>query len=331
MTGEKARVFITVDTETSIGGDWNDPATAAPVPLERTVYGVQGSHSYGIPLMMDILEQYGLRATFFTEVFCAHCIGPEDVAKLLRYIRQRGHDAQLHLHPVYRFYGAFLKGGPARQTDIMARFSPAEQQELIHEGVALFRELSGVHPIAYRAGCYGASETTLAALRENHVPIDASYNLAYQGTTCQFRTPQLNAPALLEGVYEFPVTVFQLPGIAGYKALEISAVSVGEILGAIRARRQAGILDTVLVLHSFSLLKSRNHFAWYRPDRIVTQRLRKLCAALRELRDEIEVGVLGEVDLRSVPLDQPQLVPTLGLLQASVRKAVQGLNRIPWI
>jgi len=91
-------------------------------------------------------------------------------------------------------------------------------------------------------------------------------------------------------------------------------------------------LHTVLVLHSFSLLKSRsNQFDAYRPDHIVIQRLRRLCAALFELRDEIEVGVLGEEDLGSIRLDQSQLVPSLGLLQASIRKAIQGANRFPWL
>ena len=331
MTTEKARVYITIDTETSLGGGWTNPGSP-PVPLDRTVYGRYGSKFYGIPLIMDILEKYGFRATFFTEVFCSYCLGDEGVGKLLHYIRDRGHDPQLHLHPTYRFYRDFLKGGPRRETDLMAQLSPAEQCELIAEGVRLFRDLSGSSPRAYRAGCYGASEVTLAALRESGVAIDASYNLAYQGVTCQFQKGLLNAPVLLEGVYEFPVTVFRLAGVSGYKALEISAVSVNEILDTIRARRKAGTLHTVLVLHSFSLLKSRsNEFDAYRPDRIVIQRLRRLCARLSELRDEIEVGVLGEEDLDSVRLDQSHLVPSLGLLQASMRKALQGVNRFPWL
>ena len=144
MTTEKARVYITIDTETSLGGGWKNPGSP-PVPLDRTVYGRYGSQFYGIPLIMDILEKFGFRATFFTEVFCSYCLGDEEVGKLLQYIRDRGHDAQLHLHPTYRFYRDFLRGGPRRETDLMAQLSPAEQRELIESRIAQAMKLGDVN------------------------------------------------------------------------------------------------------------------------------------------------------------------------------------------
>ena len=41
--------YITIDTETSIGGAWRNPAYE-PLSLERTVFGQVGSKCYGIPL-----------------------------------------------------------------------------------------------------------------------------------------------------------------------------------------------------------------------------------------------------------------------------------------
>jgi hypothetical protein len=327
----KLRVYITVDTETSMGGAWKN-RNYTPLALDRPVFGKCGSGSYGIPLIMDILEKHGFRATFFTEVFCAHVLGREPVAAVLRYIRQRGHDAQLHLHPTYRFYSDFQRGLPRRETDLMFQLSREEQRQLIREGVTLFQELAGRAPRAYRAGCYGASEITLAALHENGVEIDSSYNLAYLGMTCGFETDSLNAPAVIRGVYEFPVTVFRVSGSSAYKPLEISAVSVSEIVASIHRMRAAGCQDVVLVLHSFSLLK--NHGTRYEncvPDRIVIQRLRKLCTALAELKGEVEVAVLGELDLRSVPTPQAQFIPNLGWVRPAIRKAVQGINRLSWV
>ena len=325
------RVYITVDTETSLGGAWRNPGSM-PVPLDDSVYGRCSGGEYGITLIMNILEEHGFQGTFFIEVFCAYLLGHDQVAGVIRNVRSRGHDAQLHLHPVQRLYRDFLSGGTRREQDLMFEFTPGEQYQLITEGVHLFAELAGFRPRAYRAGCYGAAESTLRALRDSGVEIDSSYNAAYLGNTCGFQTPALNAPAVIEGVHEFPVTVFSGPGWKGYKPLEISAVSVSEIMSTLRQLRAAGCQDAVLVLHSFSLMKHNGlRFENSRPDRIVIRRLRSLCAALQQLRGEIAVQTLGTTDLRSIPIPQPQVIPAVGWIRPAVRKLVQGINRSSWL
>ena len=331
MCTGKLRVYFTVDTETSMGGAWRNPADG-PVPLERTIFGAYQSRYFGIPLIMDILEQYDFRATFFTEVFCALLVGNEALARVFQTIRERGHDAQLHLHPVFRFFRDFQNGGPRREIDLMWKLPAEEQCRLIAEGVALFRNVSGTSPRAFRAGCYGASELTLKALCANGIKIDSSYNLSYLGHTCGFKTQvPLNGPVVIEGVHEFPVTVFRVPGVTRCKPLEISAVSVGEILASIESLRKAGSQHVVLVLHSFSLLKNASRrYEGSTPDQIVIHRLRKLCAALKERQAEMEVAVLSEVTLPTSPEAPPQLIPSVGWLRPALRKVVQGVNRVAW-
>src|SRR5262249_14844179 len=146
-----------------------------------------GGQFYGIPLVMDILDEHGFKGTFFTEVLCAPIVGEDQVARVFETILKRGHDPQLHLHPTYRFYRDFKEGQPRRETDLMFQLSPEEQRQIIGEGVGLFRSLCGRPPRAYRAGCYGAAESTLAALCEHGIAIDSSYNLAYLGYTCGFQ------------------------------------------------------------------------------------------------------------------------------------------------
>jgi hypothetical protein len=331
MAGKKIRVFITIDTETSMAGAWNNPAYE-PLPFDLPVFGKIGARFYGIPLMMDILDAHGFRATFFTEMFCSYTLGPGEVERACSEILRRGHDCQLHLHPIYRFYRDAKAGKGRREMDFMFRLSPAEQREFIGEGVELFRKFTGKPPRAYRAGCYAASEETLGALREHGLLIDSSYNLTYLGQTCNFVTQGLNAPVAIDSVYEFPVTVFRVAGTSGYKPLEISAVSVKEILSTLEALREAGCHSAVLVLHSFSLLKNLGvRFEQATPDHIVIQRFKRLCTALAERREEIEVGVLGETDVHTVPLPQPQVIPSIGWVQPAMRKLVQAANRLPWL
>jgi hypothetical protein len=331
MSEDKLRVYFTVDTETSMGGAWRN-STWAPLPLDGPVFGRFGSRNYGIPLIMDFLEEYRFRGTFFTEVFCSYILGDDAVAGMFDHIRRRGHDAQLHVHPAYRFYSDFLKGKARREIDLMFRLPEEEQTELLRDAVALFRQFTGISPRAYRAGCYGASETTLRALKANGIQIDSSYNLARLDQTCGFRARPLNAPTIIDGVYEFPVTVFRTTGMAAYKELEVHAVSVREMISAIRALREAGCRDVVLSLHSFSFLKNTGvRYENYRPDNIVIRRFRRLCSEISQLRDEVEVCVIGEVDLQRVSFDQPQIAPRVGWVAPAVRKVVQGVNRLRWV
>ena len=89
--------------------------------------------------------------------------------------------------------------------------------------------------------------------------------------------------------------------------------------------------SVVLVLHSFSLLKNTSRrYEGSTPDRIVIHRLRKLCAALKERRAEIEVAVLSEVGPPAAPAAAQQFIPSVGWLRPALRKVVQGVNRLPW-
>jgi len=326
---DKLRVYFTIDTETSMGGAWQNGC--GPMSLAKPVWGEYGAKRYGITLIMEILEEHGFRGTFFVEVFCSYLLGMFELERVFRCIQDRGHDAQLHLHPVQRFYYDFVQGKERREQDFIFRFPADEQRVLIEDGIRLFHQLSGRQPRAYRAGCYAGSEVTLAALKENGIAIDSSYNLSALDKTCGFRFRPVNAPRELEGVFEFPITNFFSGPMGAYKPLEISAVSVAEILSTLVAMREAGCRDAVLVFHSFSFLKNRGvRYEAARPDAIVLRRFRNLCRELSRRSNEFEVTVLGEAPIEPSPA-QPQFIPSIGWLQPTLRKAVQAWDRIPWV
>src|SRR5579872_2890721 len=130
-------VYLTVDTECSMGGAWND-AQLEPVSPERAILGKIGEEYYGTPRLMDILEDSGLRGTFFIEVLAAHVVSDSQLAEAYSQIVRRGHDAQLHLHPVYHFYHLFRKGEISKaqlpsHMDLIGRHALATQIELLRE------------------------------------------------------------------------------------------------------------------------------------------------------------------------------------------------------
>jgi len=113
-------VFITVDTEHSIGGAFMRK-DARPVGNDRRVWGRIGTKVYGIPLIMDIADSFGLKLTFFVEVLNKYFFGENESREVCEYILKRGHDVQLHLHPNYLNFT--LKDPRQRQfTDLIGRY-----------------------------------------------------------------------------------------------------------------------------------------------------------------------------------------------------------------
>jgi hypothetical protein len=130
-------------------------------------------------------------------------------------------------------------------------------------------------------------------------------------------------------VMEFPVTNFRVPMQAGYKPLEIGAVSVSETIATIEALQASGCRDVVISLHSFSFLKNlRNRSAACQPDRLVISRFRKLCRELSMRSQDIEVRTMGDMERFEPPLAESSVIPNLGWSRPLARKVAQGLNRL---
>ncbi len=105
---------------------------------------------------------------------------------------------------------------------------------------------------------------------------------------------------------------------------------MAEILHTLSALRESGCSDAVLVFHSFSFLKNRGiRYEAARPDHIVLRRFRTLCRELSRLNRQFEVAVLGEASIEPSQPAQPQIVPSIGWVRPTVRKAVQAWDRIP--
>ena len=95
-------VCITVDTEFSIGGNFDNPAFT-PV-AEPMVLGPVGGKEQGLGFLLDSLAEFGHRATFFVETLQTAYFGGERMGSIARRIAASGHDVQLHLHPCWLHY-----------------------------------------------------------------------------------------------------------------------------------------------------------------------------------------------------------------------------------
>ncbi|MCZ8109089.1 MAG: polysaccharide deacetylase family protein, partial [Burkholderiales bacterium] len=115
-------VVVTVDVE-----DFFEPR-----PPFDTYCAQVGSEAWGVPRIMDILEQHGGRGTFFVDVYNRRTVSEDLIAECVREIDARGHEVGLHTHPAFpvgkRGYG---------MAQTMKAHSLAEQTAFVADGVAM--------------------------------------------------------------------------------------------------------------------------------------------------------------------------------------------------
>jgi peptidoglycan/xylan/chitin deacetylase (PgdA/CDA1 family) len=330
-------VHITIDAECSMGGAWTNPGYE-PVGPERAVLGRVGGASYGTPLIMDILEEHGLRGTFFVEVLASTVLGERALAEAYETVLRRGHDAQLHAHPVYRYYakvrqGALTESQLPPEMDLIGSLAPDVQRELLEEARDIFVRLTGKKPTAFRAGNYGASLETLRVLDEMGFTHDSSFNAAYTNGMCLVSPGMVtNTPWQVGGLWEVPVTTFQTGSRirTKVKPLDIAGVSFPEIRRVLEQAERTGPGTVTMVLHSFSLLKRADvQFRRMKPDRLVIRRFQRLCRFLGSERDRFPVRTFA--DAREPRTEAPAApLPAMGTLLPAWRRLVQGVNRFYW-
>ena len=294
----KVNVFITVDTEHSIGGAFQNP-NLKPVGNEKRVFGRIGDTAYGIPLIMDIADSCRLPVTFFVEVLNKHYFGEDESRKVCRYIIERGHDVQLHLHPNYL---NFTRSDPEKLyfNDNIYCYDLGKQLELIDEGKKLLIKYEASIPIAFRAGNFAADNNTLIVVKENGFLIDSSYNNCYLGNYCRIDNLEINDAFMVEDILEFPVTNFQEFSSLRQKRtrpLDINGTSFAEIRAVLNYAKKYGSRNITIILHSFSFIKAYDaQYNKMKPRFRVIRRFEKLCRFLSENSQTFMVATFGSLD-----------------------------------
>ena len=281
------KVFFTVDTEIWCGG-WDDLDDRFPAAFRQYVYGPTDQGDYALPMTMEILNDHGLKGVFFVEPLFATRFGMAPLLETVHLIREAGHEVQLHLHTewVDEARDGSLPVIDGKRENLR-EFSLADQSALIRTGLNLLRS-AGAGPInAFRAGNYGLNSATLAALAENGIDYDTSYNAAAEIGVADVAPGEiLTQPKRFNSVIEYPVTVYRDRGGDSLRLFQLNACSFSEITSVLTTAVDLGWESVVMVSHNFELLNQRKN----RPDPIVVRRFRKLCRYLDMNRDRFEVA-----------------------------------------
>ncbi len=337
----KPGVYITFDVECSMGGAWDNP-DRRPVSPERAIWGRFGRRELGLPLIVDTLGRRQLPGTFFLEAFIDEQGYPGTSEPIARYLLERGHDVQLHIHPNHLHYGWKLAGREHPMQDNIGRLPPDAQRAMLAEGVRRLTEWTGRAPVAFRAGNMGASEETLRQMEAVGLLIDSSYTFMYLGGQCDFaETQAYNGSKWYGGVLELALSGFRQPSVPGLrpaKPLDLVGISFEECRDGIRAINAAGA-DAVVILHSFSLFKVRDkQYNAGKLNRVVAKRFDWLCQWLGRHRDEHPcytfeqlAGAVRQEQYTARTVEPPLFDGAANVTRALARKFVQGVNNCYWV
>jgi peptidoglycan/xylan/chitin deacetylase (PgdA/CDA1 family) len=228
-------IYLTIDTE--------DDYFTQPHMLTGEGIGEE----YGAYGILEILDRYGLLATWFINVYEAHRHDdPATVERLVKAIHERGHEIALHTHP-------------SDDLDLYTRalywFDAEQQKQILGYGAGLIEKWTGSHPISFRAGGYVLNDETFDALESLGFRIDSSVFFSSKNNRI---TPfTVNAVRMRGGIIEVPVTYvprLQSDGHLEHRKFDVNWLS-GEDLDAVVDRvTEFGIGQAMFMMHSFSFI-----------------------------------------------------------------------------
>lgn len=253
----KTFFFVTVDTETSAGCTRSG---CNPESIADRILGQRGDRYYGIPLMMDILEKHGMKATFFVNAYLDSHYPEADVENVVRQIIDRGHDVQLHTHEEFRCF-SFCDTKDldcwhrcTKKQSFLSGNTLENQIAIISEGARNIEKWSGRYPVAFRGGGFDADVNTLKALRVLNIPVDSS--LSNPDHPLATKLP-VNKVGVYEGIVEVPLYNFTEDLILkkSLRYLDIESNTLLEQKYLLNEAIKNGTRTVVMLMHSFSFCR----------------------------------------------------------------------------
>lgn len=251
------RVYLTIDTECREERLINGKLLPA-AGYDMRVWGnfANQTRELGISLIMDEFEACGLRGSFYVDPFGGEYFGLDELKRICETILERGHDVQLHAHPVQQV-ADWVTRKVDPPADDMAAYDLEQQTELLARGKQILVDCGVPEKdlVSFRAGNFGANNDTWRAMARCGLHISSNYNPCYQSKNSQLDWPELEIELFDTGygVWELPISNFVEPG-GGFRHLQLTAVSLGEMKDLLNKSHEMGVREFTIVTHSFEFM-----------------------------------------------------------------------------
>ncbi len=204
----------------------------------------QGKH-YGVPLIAEKLEKYGIKGTFFVGSLCPPNL-TDKMFSNLGFLVSRGHDLELHPHPDALDPNRLLFTG----------YSTEERRRILETAIENIKRAGAQPPIAHRAGAYAIDPETLSLLPQFGILMDSSIFPVDSRSKVPLPENMANRFVKIEGLYELPITLIRrVPfiGYAGMTALDLDRTIWEEQKEALKQIADRGMPVATFFLHFNSL------------------------------------------------------------------------------
>lgn len=331
------KVFLTVDTEVwPRSRDWPRTPLALSHDSSRELslyfYGGDGADAKGLPYQLRILGTHGLKATYFTDPLFSFVLGMSPLRDIVALIRQGQQELGLHLHPEW-LSDPRCAELPAFTGPLLHAYAGVDQETLVRVGIERLTEAGAPLISTFRAGSWGASRTTVAALAHNGIRFDSSLNarfsVSFPDIDARSRHTQMQ-PFLLENVWEFPVTNFVDWPPFRLRPLHVCATSFAEMRMVLEHARDNGWYAVVVVLHSFEFVRlgSQRLGKNVAPKRLLAIRFERLCGYLADHAHQFQTCHFAEIDESEILRTPQPATATSSRVRTVIRHIQQIASRV---
>ena len=271
-------LYLTIDTEYSFGLARRMGGGGRAENFASAIIGATSTGPLGIHYQMERFDAHGIKAVFFVDPMPALVWGTEAIADIVGPIVARGHDVQLHMHTEWLELAGKANPLGMRTGGNLREFNLDEQCTLLDYARGVLVAAGAPAPVAFRAGNYGANDDTLRALAQLGIAYDTSHCPGISASECQISLGAGDRQVQEHcGTIEVPIGAIAASG--GLRHYQLTALTDGELLAALRHAVRAGQSQVTMVSHSFELLSRDRR----RANRIVQRRFERFCAGLGKI------------------------------------------------
>jgi hypothetical protein len=306
VVSDRTRVHITVDVECA-EERVIDNSKRSSQGYDLRVWGrlANQRRELGIDLLMREMHSEGLSGTFYLEVLGANFWGLDELREVVKVIRRRGNDVQLHMHPVLRVPHWYSRN-IIKPSDNIGDYSLGYQTALLNEGIDILSacDIPRDEIVSFRAGNFGANNVTWAAMAQAGLKVSSNYNPCYFTKNCHMSFQQASSDVFEaeHGIVELPISCLKY-GEKEFRHMQIAAVSLDEMKYYLLKAHAAGMRNVTIVTHSFELYHIDDTDKKIgRINSVNLNRFRGLCKFLSANSDKFKVETINDF-AKTLPLE----------------------------
>jgi hypothetical protein len=325
-------VCITIDTEFSIGGNFDNPELT-PV-AEPIVLGSVGGREQGLGFLLESLAEFGLPGTFFVEALQTAYFGDEPMGSIAKRIARAGHDVQLHLHPCWLHYESASAGTKPEADDSCAGRSDDELDHFFRSGLATFSRWGLPSPTAVRPGNFQFDANFHRAAARSGLRLSSSIAVPIYRPTDE-RLVLVGGKHRIGNLMELPVFcyTYRFAGSERLRPFSITACSAAEMLFVLQQAHIQELSPVIILTHPHEYIKRTDfRYTTLRRNRVNQTRLRVLLNFLSRNREKfmtVPISAISEDNSSAINRNRATVaVPTA---RAMARMIENGINDNIWL